>query len=113
MINPNQFYIENSKAMSIVHGMFEFRYRRDLKERLTKQIKSCRGYLAARRNNGLPNMNSWDCGRQDAYYDMVEDMFRELEILSGAYQLSNGKATKLKKAMDRALGLDQYNVKYE
>jgi len=100
-------YIESNQGLRDVAGILARYNSPHLKSKLQAQIKIAKAYLLLARNDGLPNQNSWDCGRQDAYGDKVDDMFRELDLLKGAYELTLGRMDRLKAAYLKTTGEDQ------
>ena len=96
-------HIEHRTSLMIAGEMIRRQYESDLKEKLKVKIRVVRSYLYGARK-GYPEMDHWDCGRQDAYFDKVDNLFTEFEILKGAYELSKGSATRLKRNFLRAIG---------
>lgn len=80
--------------LRILSLAFEYKKKRTLKDDLCAKIKTVRNYLVAARNGYYDNQNSWDCGRQDAFGDKVDQMFTEFEALKIAWDLENGNTKR-------------------
>lgn len=68
----------------------------DLKNQLTEKIKTVRNYIKASKGGAYDYLDHADCGRQDAFGDKVDQLFREFTALKIAYKMQRGDATLFK-----------------
>lgn len=103
-----KYYIESNYALKVLESAFRFKYvhyNHDMiKDALTLKLRDKREYLKAYRNGKYNYLQYVDCGRQDAFGDKVDQLFRDYEALKIAYKLSKGDASLLKKYTDIITG---------
>ena len=90
----NKLYIERTHYFNLLYeGMRLSKINiNTLREELVGVHASCKRYLREARAGMLPDQSGWDCGRQDAYGDMVDALFFRYEALKLGYRLRQGNA---------------------
>jgi hypothetical protein len=98
-------YIENRKALHTLTMALNFAakpsdwVRSELKTLLTSYLE-----YKKNREDIWESMNSWDCGRQDAYGDKLDLMFQRLGALSLARKIQRGNGRDFKRLAMQVIG---------
>lgn len=88
-----------SNVRLIKNAMFKV-YSRTLKDDTTKSIRIYRNYIAAFRGGAYDYQDAWDCGRQDAFGDKVDQMIFEMRSNILALAIYKGDTRRLKKLVE-------------
>lgn len=98
-------YIENRKALHTLAMALNFASKPS--DWVIKELReSLVNYLSYKRNRDdiWESMNSWDCGRQDAYDDKLDLMFQRLGALSLARKIQRGSGRDFKRLAMQIVG---------
>lgn len=90
-----KYYVECNQSKYLLQYGFALSAKSSeyVNKSLTDVLKSVRNYSKAQRRGEYDYQNSWDCGRQDAFGDKVDKLFKEYGALRIAYKLQRNDAT--------------------
>lgn len=91
-----KIFIENRDMLRLLSRAFTLSRMSDkgIKDELSLKLKQVRSYTKDYRNN-IPDQSGWDCGRQDAFGDKIDQLYFEYNALKLAYKISKSDATLL------------------
>lgn len=98
-------YIKNRQSLAQLAMALNFAakpsdwVRSELKILLTSYCEYKKNY-----QDILESMNSWDCGRQDAYGDKLDLMFQRLSAMSLARKIQRGSGRDFKRLAMQVVG---------
>lgn len=107
-----KYFTENKYAWYIAEDAIIYGTKltnEQLKKELTTLLERCRSYASSYRQGAFDYLINLPCGYQDSHGDKVSDMYRKLEVLKVLkvlYRLRQGDATRWKKHVDKALGIE-------
>ncbi len=99
----NLIYIENRTSLAILTEALNLAAKPQ--SWLEKEIREHLVKVKAARRFDWTSTNSWDCGRQDALGDRLDEIFKRWGALKAARRIQRGDAREFKRLSDLVVGL--------
>lgn len=103
-----KLYIERRQHFVTLTKAFNYsaKPRQWVLDELSKALKKVRYYRSYHRNGCFEEQRSWDCGRQDAFGDQVDQAYCDFAALKIAYKLQLNEATTASKLFNAMVGFE-------
>lgn len=101
-----RLYIEKRQHLATMSKALNYaaKPRSWVNHELCKALRTVKDINKYHRSGASEEQNSWDCGRQDSFGDMVDQYFNDYKALSIAYKLQRNDATKLNQLHKQMIG---------